>query len=205
MLLCEQNEIEYQICIEISSEMIFLKLFDDYLEQKGKRLYIRDIENSDWVRTNSLKEEDLKYSIFMFFAYFATAITEVANAVERQALEDEYNHAENSYQRGIIEEKIRRAERRADRDRQVMQKMRQDLRKHHRHEITSINRNYRDFISNSIINNFSMLNFSDEVKRLDAYWILIRKKEEFDNYVRKKSYKAQPAEKQMDIRKSLDD
>lgn len=195
-----ERDLEQLMASQIGMSSIYLQSSVAHNEEK----YIRAIENSDWVRINALKEEDLKYSIFMFFAYVLAAIQEVAHAAEQQMLEEEYYNAENEYQRQRIEARMRRAERRANRNRQRLREMRKNLRKQHRREIHSIQRNYRNFVSRSLIENFSMLRFSDEIKNLDAYWILMRKKEDLDNYLKRNGFGSQAAKKLMGIRTALD-
>ncbi len=169
----------------------------------GEEEFIRQVENSDWIRTYEEDSARIGYMLKVTLRFLGQIVQVAAAEMQKAQLQQQAAQNPN------YSSSYRRQQNAIDRQQELgWEKFKEDLDKmkaKYEATLSNIAATFQKTVATSLSANFELVGFSEEIQALDAFAELEEKKEAFDDYVLRSGFDKQASDALMDMRRSLDD
>lgn len=182
-------------------------LSDIYLRSPvahGEEEQIRILENADWVRRYQDGKADVANGLATTLLVVATIGTLAAIGTQQDELEQMSAQTSDPAVQADLQARMRQLNEQRELTTRQFGEASEELRKQHEATRREIQQRYESTFAGALMANFELLRLSDEVKQLEAFQELNRRKEYFDNYVLRFGFDEQAARALTDMRTHLD-
>jgi hypothetical protein len=169
----------------------------------GEEEFIREVENSDWVREYNLTAADTRYNMIVILLVMLQAASTAASEYQKASYDQ--MAARDPSMSGYAAQQKASIDRQQQQNMKQFQETMQKLEEAHEQEVAGIQSMYEATVAYSLAANFELVNVSKAVKDLKEYTVLAALKKEYDNYVKSHSFDEKAAEILMRMRTSLDE
>ena len=195
-----ERDLEVLMRAQVGLSDIYLRSPTAHAEEE----YIRTIENSDWVRQNAIKRENVVYAFQVVAHALSNAAMQASYASRKAQLEQQIKAARDPEVRAALQRQLAQLEAQHQEQMRQSRETGQRIRQQHDANLKAITRRHQATVVRALTANIKLLGLSDEVKHLASYQRLQQKKEAFDNYVLRAGFDRKAAQALAELRSSLD-